>query len=509
MKSEKTTQKKSADLPAKANPTSVELTPAVISKAAEPASVAPPAAKPAVPTKVLAKRRVKITVSSAKPRAGATKKAAKPADALAVKPGPKPKLARVTAKKSSKPGAQRQLIKKPRARKAAPAVPPILLEGDGPSRSTLSGPGARYALGPAAPPAHAARFDEPGELPDAYGTQRLTLTARDPHWLYAHWDFTGEQLKKFNALSMDGHLILRVFAGEVSGEPAVTQHVHPESRHWFVFVGRGGTKFSAELGYRSAGKKWVQLAASRPTLTPPDSLSEDTSVRFANLPVEVPFDQILDVVKAAMSENIPLLEAIQQLRAEGYTKLPPAEVFAAASTPALTPEQEKALAEIVTMDAVRRVWIGSLEITELVKRQLAKEISAEISSAVAAQFSAQAGLPSSPLGAISSPSQRPGARARGFWFNINAELVIYGATEPDAAVTIGGRNIRLRPDGTFSYRFALPDGQFPLPVSAHSADGVEARAAELHFSRVTHFHGDVPAHPQDASLKPPVAASVA
>ena len=46
-----------------------------------------------------------------------------------------------------------------------------------------------------------------------------------------------------------------------------------------------------------------------------------------------------------------------------------------------------------------RVWIGSLEITELVKRQLAKEIS----SAVAAQFSA----PSSPLGAIYSTNITP------------------------------------------------------------------------------------------------------
>ena len=32
-----------------------------------------------------------------------------------------------------------------------------------------------------------------------------------------------------------------------------------------------------------------------------------------------------------------------------------------------------------------------------------------------------------------------------------------GATEPDAAVTIGGRKIQLRKDGTFSFRFALPD----------------------------------------------------
>src|SRR5688500_20153543 len=37
--------------------------------------------------------------------------------------------------------------------------------------------------------------------------------------------------------------------------------------------------------------------------------------------------------------------------------------------------------------------------------------------------------------------------ARKFWFKINAELIIYGATEPDAKVAIADRPIKLRPDG--------------------------------------------------------------
>ena len=100
-------------------------------------------------------------------------------------------------------------------------------------------------------------------------------------------------------------------------------------------------------------------------------------------------------------------------------------------------------------------------------------------------------------------------RRRGFWFNVNAELIIYGATEPDAEVTIGGRVIKLRADGTFSYRFSLPDGKYELPAVAVSADKVEARAAELEFSRSTEYRGEVGAHPQDARLKPPLVANVA
>jgi hypothetical protein len=93
---------------------------------------------------------------------------------------------------------------------------------------------------------------------------------------------------------------------------------------------------------------------------------------------------------------------------------------------------------------------------------------------------------------------------KSFWFNVNAELIIYGATEPGAKVTLGGQEIKLRPDGTFSYRFSLPDGKYELPAVAVSTDGTDARAADLKFSRQTEYLGEVGAHPQDPSLKPPL-----
>ena len=194
------------------------------------------------------------------------------------------------------------------------------------------------------------------------------------------------------------------------------------------------------------------------------------------------------------------MEAINQLRAAGVKGLPSAH---AVSAQRWTPAQERALAELVTMDSLRRVWMGSLEITELIRRQLQQALS----SAAAAQFS----LPSAWSGEVSSLSSPYGGKERrkGFWFNVNAELIIYGATEPDAEVTIGGRVIKLRPDGTFSYRFALPDGRYELPAVATSADATDSRSAELKFSRDTRYAGDVGKHPQDARLKPPLAAHVA
>jgi len=140
----------------------------------------------------------------------------------------------------------------------------------------------------------------------------------------------------------------------------------------------------------------------------------------------------------------------------------------------------------------------------------------ELSNQTAAQLAAGQGAlglgsPSSPFGALGSLSGplAGGERPAGFWFNINAELILYGATEPDATVSIGGRRIRLRPDGTFSYRFALPDGTFDLPAIATSAAGDDTRAADLRFRRQTAYRGDVGTHPQDAQLKPPTPDHVA
>lgn len=389
-------------------------------------------------------------------------------------------------------------------------MPRVLLEGDQPTAPPASGPGQRYALGPL-PPALVPRLaEESAELPEAYGTQRLLLTARDPHWLYAHWDFTRDQLRHYNSQSADGHLVLRAYVNTLCGAPHTEVPVHPESRHWFVHVGLAGVRYLAELGFYDRRRQWQRVATSAATLTPPDTLAEEATVTFATIPAEVPFPKLVQLVQTAVSEHVPLTEALEQLRATGHPDLPEAEAFAAAL---FTPAQERALAEVVTVDQEHRVWIGSLEVTELVRRQWAQAVRERglagqaISSVEAAKFA----LPASPaeaFGAVASPGAGQPPRRRGFWFNVNAELIIYGATERDAQVSIGGRAVQLRPDGSFSFRFALPDGRYELPVVALSADKAEARSAELKFSRVSSYSGDVGAHAQDAALKTPDLAHV-
>jgi hypothetical protein len=66
-------------------------------------------------------------------------------------------------------------------------------------------------------------------------------------------------------------------------------------------------------------------------------------------------------------------------------------------------------------------------------------------------------------------------KERNFWLVVDCELIVYGATEPDADVSVQGKKINLRPDGTFTMRYALPDGKQVIPVKAISADKIEER----------------------------------
>ena len=78
-----------------------------------------------------------------------------------------------------------------------------------------------------------------------------------------------------------------------------------------------------------------------------------------------------------------------------------------------------------------------------------------------------------------------GHRKRDFTFSLDAELIVYGATQPNARVTLQGDPVQLRPDGTFTVRFALPDCRQIIPAVASSVDGVEQRTIVLAVERNT------------------------
>lgn len=102
-----------------------------------------------------------------------------------------------------------------------------------------------------------------------------------------------------------------------------------------------------------------------------------------------------------------------------------------------------------------RIGEGSIEMVESFLKRLEKEVG------------------SGAISSISSPA-RIREKERGFWVVLDTELIVYGATEPDATLTIQGQPVRLRPDGSFTLRMALPEGTQVIPVTALSQDGVDS-----------------------------------
>jgi hypothetical protein len=330
-------------------------------------------------------------------------------------------------------------------------VPPILLEDDAPGLPSTPDLGHKFVLGPIAPAPSAA--PSAPQLPESYGTGKFALTARDPHWLYAHWDFTREQQRQYNADSIHRHLVVRVHPESLAGHAANEIHVHPESQHWFIHVDRAGTKYTGELGYYKGTHDWVPVAEAASAATPPDAVSADKTIAFATIHPDAPIfsappepiaDTGLEASEWAL-EQIPTL-------AESFPMIEPSSGESFPVAPLLTGEER------ITPGSQPRV-LDLLTASEEV-------------------------------GGISSAR---GGEQHGFWLNVNAEIVIYGGTEPSASVTLDGVPIKLRPDGTFTCHFALPDGNYELGLAAMSEQG-DLRHATLKFSRRTEQARDVGAH---------------
>ena len=58
-----------------------------------------------------------------------------------------------------------------------------------------------------------------------------------------------------------------------------------------------------------------------------------------------------------------------------------------------------------------------------------------------------------------------------FQLDVDAEMVVYGVTQPDARVTLQGEPVRVQSDGTFRVRVDMPNKRQVLPIIATAPDG--------------------------------------
>ena len=261
----------------------------------------------------------------------------------------------------------------------------------------------------------------PRDLPTGYGKDRIVVMVRDPYWLHCYWELTRHAVQR--------------------AEAALAQEWH----------------------------------TARPILRLLDVTTHDTTNTSETIVRDIPIhggcnNWYLDVNNPPRSYRVDI----------GYLARSGSFYVLARSNVVNTPRagisdvidenwadiDPKKADRIYAMSGGFDPTASSLELKELFEERLRR-----------------------PLGSPSITSFGSGGmffgKGRKFWFQLDAELIIYGATEPNARVTLQGEPVKLRSDGTFTMRFSLPEGRQIIPAVATSPDGVEERTIVLAVERNT------------------------
>jgi hypothetical protein len=261
----------------------------------------------------------------------------------------------------------------------------------------------------------------PRDLPAGYGKDRIVVMVRDPYWLHTYWELTRGAIQRAEA---------------------------------------------------ALGEEWH---AARPILRVLDVSSHDTTSSAERIVRDIDIhggcnNWYVDVGNPPRSYRVDI----------GYLSKRGRFYVLARSNVVTTPRagvsdiidenwadlDSKKADRIYAMSAGFDPTASSLELKQLFEERLRR-----------------------PLGSPAVTSFGSGAlgfgRQRQFWFQLDAELIVYGATEPNARVTLQGEPVKLRPDGTFTMRFSLPDSRQIIPAVATSGDGIEERTIVLAVERNT------------------------
>ncbi len=353
--------------------------------------------------------------------------------------------------------------------------------------------------------AEAPAFEDLGTLPASYHEDTLFLVARDPRWLFCYWDFDWSKYLAADMRHGYAQFFLKIARVEAGQESLV--EINPVARNWYAPVNHPDTAYVAEIGYFDQAGAWRGVVRSDAAHTPPDALApEAAAVDFATVPAHLTFERMLELVQERMVDGETLLAALSRITGEGRVE------FRGGQPPAWTDDQKRVLAALLGSRLVDTVGLGSEEIDQLLRKSLQERLSSESASGLSGQalvgvgleapslFSAVGASLFSAIGASWSAQPFSVHAERGFYMHVNAEIIFYGGTHPDATVTVSGQRIQLSPDGSFRYHFTLADGNYAIPIVALSPDGLEQRSATLSFQRGTERVGEVGATGQPAEL---------
>jgi len=309
--------------------------------------------------------------------------------------------------------------------------------------------------------------DNIGDLPDGYGESRIVLLPRDPQWAYAYWDIPNEHKQELR--NQGGRrLALRFY--DVTDIDINTQRPHSlqqyecgeVAREWYLPVPVSDRDYSVEIGYVCDDGRWLVLSRSASMRIPPVYPSDWIEDKFITV------------------------DWNQDLRGRTFAKLvPPSQKAGAAADMVGAAGEQNALyskmSELAQSAEAQRV-AGSLFGSMHQAPEQAVSSFVFPSGAGLWALPTASGVNMSGAGLFASA---PPVKPRKFWLVADAELIVYGATEPDATVTIDGEEIELKPDGTFRFQMSFQDGVIRYPIVAIAKDGEQMRSVHMDFERQT------------------------
>jgi len=311
------------------------------------------------------------------------------------------------------------------------------------------------------------------DLPDGYGDSRIVLMPRDPQWAYTYWDIPKEHKEELRRQGGQ-QLALRIFDVTDINIDFQSSHSMQEypcdelAREWYLPIPVSDRDYVIEIGYRTWDGQWLRLARSASVKVPP----------------VYPSDWIEDVF---ITVNFD-----EDLRGKNFYELVPPSKKIATQEGNPIYDQIFGMAESAEAMRIAGSLFGSMQ---HVPGSMAPEqaISSYVFPSGVGMWAVptMSGITASGMGMLTmsgvgmfSASAVP-VRPRQFWLIADAELIVYGATEPDANVTIGGRPIKLNPDGTFRHQMSFQDGLVDYPIMAVAADGEQMRSIHMKFERET------------------------
>ncbi len=335
-------------------------------------------------------------------------------------------------------------------------------------------------------------------LPDGYGDSRIVLMARDPQWAYAYWDTPHTHKEELRRQGGE-QLALRLY--DVTGinlnhqAPHSLQQVGCDeiAREWYMQIPVSDRDYQVEIGYLAGDGRWLVLARSNTIRIPPVYPSDWSEEHFLTVAwqdnlrgqtIVTLVDPSTTGADASLHEQLyALSHAGEALRIDGSlfgsmqhmggSMAPPISSFIYASGAGLG---AAAMVPGLTMSGVSGFTLSGFP------GPGAEFPGLTMSGVSGLTMSGFSGLTMSGVGLGAS---MPPLRPRKFWLVADAELIVYGATEPDASVTVAGVPIELSKDGTFRFQTSFQDGNIDYPIMAVAADGEQSRNIHITFERQT------------------------